>query len=103
MKAGMEMSETNQKTSISRRTAALMLGSCLVGTPKVFASTDPLTAEIYRRHLLLGLSVPSVFGRRDLGSVEAAVRCPSAADLSLQRRNRDFGGPRDRSRLLSFH
>jgi lysophospholipase L1-like esterase len=52
MKAGLEMSATNQKTSISRRTAALMLGSCLVGTPKVFASTDPLTAEIIARSQL---------------------------------------------------
>jgi hypothetical protein len=43
---------TNQKTSISRRTAALMLGSCLVGTPKVFASTDPLTPEIIARSQL---------------------------------------------------
>jgi len=29
-----------------------MLGSCLVGTPKVFASTDPLTSEIIARSQL---------------------------------------------------
>jgi GDSL-like Lipase/Acylhydrolase family len=46
MKTGMGMPATSQRTLISRRTAALMLGSCLVGIPRVSASIDPLTSEI---------------------------------------------------------
>jgi lysophospholipase L1-like esterase len=52
MKAGQEAPATSQKISISRRTAALMLGSCLVGTPKVFAAPSPLTNEIIARSQL---------------------------------------------------
>ncbi|MEI9922630.1 MAG: GDSL-type esterase/lipase family protein [Bradyrhizobium sp.] len=52
MKNDLEMSASSQRTLISRRTAALMLGSCLVGTPRVFASTDPLTPEIIARSQL---------------------------------------------------
>ena len=52
MKTGLVMSATSQRTLISRRSAALMLGSCLVGIPKALASTDPLPPEIIARSQL---------------------------------------------------
>jgi hypothetical protein len=52
MKAGLEVPTISQRTSISRRTAALMLGSCLVGASRVFAAPNPLTDEIIARSQL---------------------------------------------------
>jgi GDSL-like Lipase/Acylhydrolase family len=52
MKPGLETSATAQTTLISRRTAALLLGSCLVRATTAFASTDPLTNEIVGRSQL---------------------------------------------------
>jgi hypothetical protein len=52
MKAGLGISATSQKTLLSRRTAAFLLGSFLVGAPGVFASTSPLTNEIIARSQL---------------------------------------------------
>jgi hypothetical protein len=52
MKPGLEVPATDQKTLLSRRTAAFLLGSCLVGPAKVFASDSPLTNEIVARSQL---------------------------------------------------
>jgi lysophospholipase L1-like esterase len=42
----------NQKALISRRTAGLLLGCCLIDPAKVFASTSPLTDDIVARSQL---------------------------------------------------
>jgi lysophospholipase L1-like esterase len=52
MKAGLEIRATSQKILLSRRRAALLLGSCLAGTTNVFASTSPLTNAIVARSQL---------------------------------------------------
>ncbi|MGD0846545.1 GDSL-type esterase/lipase family protein [Bradyrhizobium sp.] len=43
---------TSRKMLLSRRTAAFLLGSCLVGPAEVFASNRPLTDEIVARSQL---------------------------------------------------
>ncbi|MGO8909820.1 MAG: GDSL-type esterase/lipase family protein [Bradyrhizobium sp.] len=52
MKPGLEVRATDQKTLISRRTAAFLLGSCLAGPAKVFASNNPLSHETVARSQL---------------------------------------------------
>ena len=53
MKPGLEIPATGQKTVLSRRTAAFLLGSCLAGPARVFASSNnPLTSEIVARSQL---------------------------------------------------
>src|ERR1700730_5301262 len=49
MKPGLDTLTINQKALISRRTAGLLLGSCLVDPAKVLASINPLTNEIVAR------------------------------------------------------
>ncbi len=52
MKRGLEIPASDRKTLFSRRTAAFLLGSCLAGPARVFASNDPLTSEIVARSQL---------------------------------------------------
>lgn len=52
MKSGQAIHAASQKRLFSRRTAAFLLGSCLVGPAKVFASSNPLTSEIVARSQL---------------------------------------------------
>jgi hypothetical protein len=52
MKSGPDDLPINQKTLISRRTAGLLLGSCLVGPGRLLASGNPLTSEIVARSQL---------------------------------------------------
>jgi lysophospholipase L1-like esterase len=52
MKPGLEIPATDQKALFSRRTAAFLLGSCLAGPAKVFASSNSLTNQIVARSQL---------------------------------------------------
>jgi hypothetical protein len=52
MKSGPDDRAIKPKILISRRTAGLLLGSCLAGPAKVFASTSPLTNQIVARSQL---------------------------------------------------
>ncbi|SHL17069.1 Lysophospholipase L1 [Bradyrhizobium lablabi] len=52
MKSGPDDLAIHQKIQISRRTAGLLLGSCLVRPAKVLASADPLTNKIVVRSQL---------------------------------------------------
>jgi len=52
MKPGLEIPATDQKTLFSRRTAAFLLGSCLAGPARAFASNNPLTSEVVARSQL---------------------------------------------------
>jgi lysophospholipase L1-like esterase len=61
---------TSQSTLLSRRTAALLLGSFLVGPAKAFAATSPLTNEtVARSQLSMGDSarLANVFARAERG------------------------------------
>jgi hypothetical protein len=52
MKPGLEIPATDQRTMFSRRTAAFLLGSCLAGPARVFASNNPLTSQLVARSQL---------------------------------------------------
>jgi hypothetical protein len=52
MKADLDIRAAKQEILFSRRTAALLLGSCLVTPAKVFASNKPLSSEIVARSQL---------------------------------------------------
>jgi hypothetical protein len=52
MKSGPDDLAIHQNIQISRRTAGLLLGSCLIGPAKVLASTAPLTNKIVLRSQL---------------------------------------------------
>jgi lysophospholipase L1-like esterase len=52
MKPGLQVPATVQKALFSRRTATFLVGSCLAGPAKVFASNNPLTNEIVARSQL---------------------------------------------------
>ena len=49
MKPGLDTLAINQTALISRRTAGLLLGSCLVGPARVLAAVNPLTDAIVAR------------------------------------------------------
>jgi hypothetical protein len=52
MKPGLEIPATDQKPLFSRRTAAFLLGSCLAGPARVFASSNALTSALVARSQL---------------------------------------------------
>src|SRR5258708_8338513 len=52
MKSGPDHRAIKPKILISRRTAGLLLGSCLAAPANVFAATSPLTNEIVARSQL---------------------------------------------------